>query len=199
MMRTPLRTPTAILVLFLASLVSGLLGCKTKEVIKADPETIKLLTDCKRDKEEKDKYIAKLQEENLRLQVEKGGGGEIVVTIEGGKMTVKAGQPGGTLPIDQRVAAAGAQEFLGMVERSRGAIQKCYEQALKKSAGLQSQKVSLTVYATFNPTGAVASSTSAPSLGEPFDGCFKQVAQKWTVKGSPSPMTYRSVVELTPS
>jgi hypothetical protein len=196
-MRIPMRTPTAILVLLLASL-SGLLGCKTKEVIKADPETIKLLTDCKRDKEEKDKYIAKLQDENTRLQVEKGGG-EIVVTIEGGKMTVKAGQPGGTLPIDERVAAAGAQEFLGMVERSRGAIQKCYEQALKKSSGLQSQKVSLTVYATFNTTGAVASSTSAPSLGEPFDGCFKQVAQKWTVKGSPSSMTYRSVVELTPS
>jgi hypothetical protein len=193
-----MRTSPAIFVWLLSSLASGLLGCKTKEVIKADPETVKQLTDCERDKEEKDKYIAKLQEENTRLQVQKGGG-EIVVTIEGGKMTVRAGQPGGTLPIDERVAAAGAQEFLGMVERSRGAIQKCYEQALKKSAGLHNQKVSLTVYATFTPAGAVASSTSAPSLGEPFDGCFKQVAQKWTVKGSSASMTYKSVVELTPS
>ena len=193
-----MRTSTASFVLLLGSLTAGLLGCKAKEVIKADDETIKQLDDCKRDREEKDKYIAKLQEENTRLQVQKGGG-EIVVTIEGGKTTVKAGQPGGTLPIDERAAAAGAQEFLGVVERSRGAIQKCYEQALKKSAGLHSQKVSLTVYATFTPAGSVASSTSAPSLGEPFDGCFKQVAQKWTVKGSSSSMTYRSVVELTPS
>jgi hypothetical protein len=190
-----MRTSTAILGLLVSSLLGG---CKTKEVTKPDPDTVKALDDCKRDREEKDKYIAKLQEENTRLQVQKGGG-EIVVTIEGGKMTVRPGQPGGTLPIDERAAAAGAQEFLGVVERSRGAIQKCYEQALKKSAGLASQKVSLTVYATFGPTGAVASSNTAPSLGEPFDGCFKQVAQKWTLKGSSSSMTYRSVVELTPS
>jgi len=194
-----IRTSSAILVLVLVLLAAaGGLGCKTKEVTKADPEVARKLTDCERDREEKDKYIAKLLEENTRLQVQKGGG-EIVVTIQGGTLTVRAGQPGGTLPVDEKVAAAGAQEFLGMVERSRGAIQKCYEQALKKSSGLQSQEVSLTVYATFSPTGTVATSSSSPSLGEPFDGCFKQVAQKWTVKGSTSTMTYRSVVQLKPS
>jgi hypothetical protein len=194
-----MRTPT----LFLAALVvapvaMSVSGCKTKEVTKPDPETVKQLTDCNRGKEEKDKYIAKLQEENARLQMQKGGG-EIVVTVQGGSITVRPGQPGGTLPIDERAAAAGVQEFLGIVERSRGAIQKCYEQALKKSTGLQSQEISLTVYATFNPTGAVESSSSAPSLGEPFDGCFKQVAQKWTLKGSSASMTYRQVVQLKPS
>jgi hypothetical protein len=190
-----MRIPTVILVALAAW---GLLGCKSKEVVRPDPETVKQLTDCKRDKEEKDKFIAKLQEENARLQLQKGGG-EIVVTIEGGNMTVRAGQPGGTLPIDERAAAASAQEFIGLVERSRGAIQKCYEQALKKSSGLQSQSISLTVFATFNTTGAVASSSSAPSLGDPFDGCFKQVAQKWTLKGSSSSMTYKQVVQLKPS
>jgi hypothetical protein len=197
-----MRTPHAFLVSPLGwplglALVSSLLGCKTKEVIKPDPDTVKQLTDCKRDKDEKDKLIAMLQDENAKLQVHKGGG-DIVVTIEGGNVTVRAGQPG-TLPVDERVAAAGAQEFLGIVEKSRGSIQKCYEQALKKSSGLQSQEVSLTVYATFAPSGTVTTSSSAPSLGEPFDGCFKQVAQKWTVKGSTSATTYRSVVQLKPS
>jgi hypothetical protein len=193
-----IRTPSAVL---LSLLAASLAGCKGKEGVKPDPEVAevaKQLADCKRDKEEKDKLIGMLQDENAKLQVKKGGG-DIVVTIEGGNMVVKAGQPGGVLPVDEKVAAAGAQEFLGIVERSRGAIQKCYEQALKKSAGLQSQEISLTVYATFTSAGTVASSSSAPSLGEPFDGCFKQVAQKWTVKGSSSAMTYRSVVQLKPS
>jgi hypothetical protein len=189
-----MRTPSAILA---ALVVAGLPACKTKEVVKPDPETVQALIDCKRDKEEKDKFIAKLQEQSVSQQV--GKGGPIVVTIEGGNMTVRAGQPGGTLPIDEKAAAAGVQEFLAILERSRGAIQKCYEQALKKSSGLHSQEVSLTVYATFGTTGSVESSSSAPSLGEPFDGCFKQVAQKWTLKGAPASMTYRQVVQLKPS
>lgn len=190
-----IRTSCAVL---LSLLAGSFAGCKGKEVIKPDPEVEKQLADCKRDREEKDKLIGMLQDENAKLQVRKGGG-DIVVTIEGGNIVVKPGQPGGTLPVDEKVAAAGAQEFLAIVERSRGAIQKCYEQALKKSSGLQSQEVTLTVYATFTPQGAASSASSAPSLGEPFDGCFKQVAQKWTVKGSASAMTYRSVVQLKPS
>jgi hypothetical protein len=190
-----MRTPSAIL----AALVAAVLpACKTKEVVKPDPETVQALADCKRDKEEKDKYIAKLQEQSVAQQVDKSGGA-IVVTIEGGAMTVRAGQPGGTLPIDEKAAAAGVQDFLAILERSRGAIQKCYEQALKKRDGLHAREVSLTVLATFGPNGAVESSSSAPSLGEPFDGCFKQVALKWTLKASSASMTYRQVVQLKPS
>lgn len=189
-----IRTSRAILFPLLAA---SFAGCKGKEVVKPDPDMVKELADCKRDKEEKDKLIVMLQDENAKMQVRKGG--EITVTIEGGNMVVKPGPAGGALPVDERVAAAGAQEFLGIVERSRGAIQKCYEQALKKSSGLGSREISLTVYATFAPEGSVSTASSAPSLGEPFDGCFKQVAQKWTVKGSSSTMTYRSVVQLKPS
>src|SRR5262245_43354190 len=114
------------------------------------------------------------------------GGGEIVVTIEGSNATVKPGQAGGVPALDQAAAAAGAKEFVGVVEKSRGSIQRCYEQALKRSTGLQSQEVSLTVQATFTPQGTMSSTSSAPSLGEPFDGCLKQVAKSWAVKGSPS-------------
>jgi hypothetical protein len=189
-----MRTPSAILAVLLAA---GLLGCKTKEATQPDPQPAKDLADCKRSLEDKEKYIAKLQEENTRLQMQKGGG-ELVVVIEGGNVTIKPGQAGNQ-QIDPKVAAAGATEFLGIVEKSRGSIQKCYEQALKKSAGLAGQEVNLTVQATFTPQGVLASTSSAPSLGEPFDACLKQVAQRWTVKGSSMPTTYRQVVQLKPS
>jgi hypothetical protein len=190
-----MRTPSPILAVFLAT---GLAGCKTKEVTRTDYETSRQLAECRQKLEDKEKYITDLNARNTELQMEKGGR-EIVVKIEGGNMTVTPGQAGGTLAIDERAVAAGAREFIGVVEKSRGSIQKCYEQALKKSAGLHNQEVNLTVYATFTPQGAVSSSYSAPQLGEPFDGCIKQVTQRWTVKGSPTTMTYQQVVKLKPS
>jgi hypothetical protein len=188
-----MRTPSVSLV----SLLALLAGCKTKEVVKPDEETAKQLAACKQSVEDKDKLIALLRNENADLQIRKGGG-EVVVKIEGGNTTVTAAD-GGNLPIDQKVAAAGAQEFLGIVEKSRGSIQKCYQQVLKKSEGLQGKPVSLTVQATFTPQGEVASATSEPSLGPQFDGCLKLIAQKWMVKGSSTSMTYRQVVQLKPS
>jgi hypothetical protein len=203
MMRTPsanrpLLFAVLLAVLFAVLLAGSLAGCKPKEAAGSDSQATKELADCQRDRDEKDKYIAKLQEKITKLEMQQGGG-ELVVTIEGAKMTVRAGQPGEALPVDEKVAAAGVQEFLGILEQSRGAIQKCYQQALKKSSGLQSQVVSLTVQATFTPQGTVAASSFAPSLGEAFDGCFRQVAQRWTVKGASSTTTYRQVVQLKPS
>jgi hypothetical protein len=183
----------------IAILLVAVVGCKGETVVKPDPKTEEALAQCQRDKAEKDKLVKAVEEENARLMRNQGSGAEIVVSIEGNALTVKPGKPGEVRPIDDKAVAAASKEFLDVVAKSRGAIQKCYEQALKKSAGLATQKVSLTVYATFAPAGNVTTSYSAPQLGEPFDGCFKQVSQKWTVKGSSSEMTYRSVVELTPS
>ncbi len=191
-----MRTSSAFLVLVIGCSGAALLGCKTKEATP-DPQPAKDLADCKRSLEEKDKYIAKLVDDNTRLQMQKGGG-ELVFVIEGGSLTIKPGQA--EIPkIDPKVATAQANEFLSLVERSRGSIQKCYEQALKKSAGLQGQNVNLTVQATFTAQGVLESTSSAPSLGGTFDACLKQVAQKWTVKGSSMSTTYRQVVQLKPS
>jgi len=197
MMRTPALVSTLLATSLATSLALGLAACKTKEVTKPDPETVKDLEACKAAKTEKDKLITALQDDNAKLQNKKSCS-EVVVSIEGGNFTVKPGQAGEAPPIDSKVAEAGAREFTEVVEKSRGSIQKCYEQALKRSSGLGSQTVKLTVEATFSPSGAYQSLTSSPSLGEPFDGCLRQVAQKWTIKqGSPT-MTYRHRVNLTP-
>jgi hypothetical protein len=184
--------------LLVAGPILVLAGCKTKEVTKPDEQTLKDLELCRAAKTEKDKLIAALQDENAKLQVKKASGGEVVVVIEGGNFTIKPGPPGEVVPIDAKVAEAGAKEFTVVVEKSRGSIQKCYEQALKKMSNLQGQTINLTVEASFSPAGVFQGSTSSPQLGEPFDSCIKQVAQKWTMKeGSPS-MTFRHRVKLTP-
>ena len=58
-------------------------------------------------------------------------------------------RPGEVRPIDDKAAAAASKKFIDVVEKSRGAIQKCYEQALKKNTGLQATTITLTVTASF--------------------------------------------------
>lgn len=184
-------------VLVLAPIV--LVGCKGETVVKPDPQTTQDLDACNKAKAEKDKLISALQEENSAL-MRKGAGSEIVVAIEGNVLTVKPGTPGTPRPpVDDKVAAAASKEFINVVQRSRGAIQKCYEQALKKNTGLQARTVTLTVNATFTGAGQYQNSAFSPSLGDTFDNCIKTVASKWTLPQNSPAMTFKAQVSLTPS
>src|SRR5438067_2099668 len=110
-------------------------GCKGETVIKPDPQTQADLDKCKKDKDDLDAYKKKLEAENAQL-LQKGSGAEIVVTIEGDLMKVKLPPTGtntGGPPVDPKIAEAASKNFQNVVEKSRGAIQKCYEQALKKN------------------------------------------------------------------
>jgi hypothetical protein len=174
-------------------------GCKGETVVKPDPQTQADLDQCRKDKDEKDKRIAALQDENAQLMREKGSGAEIVVAIEGNALTVRPYNGPGGPPLDDKAAAAASKEFLDVVARSRGAIQKCYEQALKKNTGLQAKTVTLTVSATFTDKGAYKAATFQPSLGDTFDTCIHAVAQKWALPTNSPAMTLRAQVSLTPS
>lgn len=174
-------------------------GCKGETVIKPDPQTQSDLDNCRKSLAEKDKLIKAEEDENARLMREKGQGGEIVVAIEGNALTVKPGKPGEIHPVDDKVAKEASQQFLSVVGRSRGEIQRCYEQALKKDQGLQAKTVTLTVSASFGQAGAFNRMTSAPSLGGEFDDCLQKVAKKWTLPQSTPAMTFKAPVSLTPS
>ena len=174
-------------------------GCKGEKVIQPDPQTKADLDQCLKDKAEKDKLIKAEEDENARLMREKGTGAEIVVSIEGNALTVKPGKPGEVRPIDDKVVGDVSKEFLNVVEKSRGAIQKCYEQALKKNTGLQAKTVTLSVSASFAPSGQFKSSNFAPSLGDTFDNCIRTVASKWTLPTNSPAMTFKAQVSLTPS
>lgn len=193
MTRTSSSTILAVL------LFSGLAGCKGKEEKAPDDQVVKDLDACKAAKTEKDKLITALQDENAKLQVKRGSCSEVVVSIEGGNFTVKPGAPGDVPPIDPKVAEAGAKEFTVVVEKSRGSIQKCYEQALKKNTGLQAKTITLTVSASFSAQGAYQNSSFSPSLGDTFDNCIKTVATKWVLPTTSPAMTFKAQVSLTPS
>src|SRR6185312_12419697 len=105
------------IVIVLSALIAP--GCKS-EVVKPDPQTQADLDQCRKDKDEKDKRIAALQDENAQLMREKGSGAEIVVSIEGNALTVKPHTGGGAPPIDDKAAAAASKEFLDVVAKSRG-------------------------------------------------------------------------------
>src|SRR3569623_334999 len=184
------------IVIVLSALLAN--GCKGDTVVKPDPQTQSDLDQCRKDKDEKDKRIAALQDENAQLLRAKGSGAEIVVAIEGNALTVKP-HTGGGPPIDDKAVAAASKEFLDVVARSRGSIQMCYEQALKKNTGLQARTVSLAVSASFSGTGAYQTASFAPSLGDTFDNCMKTIATKWALPTNSQAKNYIATVSLTPS
>ena len=183
----------------IAILLVAVVGCKGETVVKPDPKTEEALAQCQRDKAEKDKLVKAVEEENARLMRNQGSGAEIVVSIEGNALTVKPGKPGEVRPVDDKAVAAASKEFLDVVAKSRGAIQKCYEQALKKNTGLQAKTITLSVSASFSAQGAYKSSSFSPSLGDTFDNCIKTVASKWQLPTNSPAMTFRATVSLTPS
>jgi hypothetical protein len=174
-------------------------GCKGQTIVQPDPQTKSDLDQCLKDKAEKDKLIKAEEDENARLMREKGSGAEITVNIEGNALTIKPSAPGETRPIDDKAALAATNEFMSLVGRSRGAIQKCYEQALKKNTGLQAKTVTLSVQATFTTGGQYQSASFAPSLGDTFDACIRSVASRWTLSNNPPVQSFKAQFSLTPS
>jgi hypothetical protein len=191
-------TSTTSLVSFAA--VALLAGCGENKVTQPDPQTKADLDACISAKSEKEKYCTSLQDEVARLTREQGGGAsEIVVSIEGNALTVKPAKPGEVHPIDDKAAGEASKQFIDVVAKSRGAIQKCYEQALKKDSSLQARTVTLTVSASFSNAGAYKSASFAPSLGDTFDQCIRSVATKWQLPSNSPAMTFKAQVSLTPS
>jgi hypothetical protein len=179
----------------------GVGACKNPPP-KDKPETLAKLKDCE-DKTaglaDKDRLIQQYEAEIARLKLE-GGDKEFVFTIEGDALAVKKRPQGaGGPPVDDKTAALLSQNFIDVVNKSRGSIQKCYEQALKKNTGLQARTISLTVSASFQPSGAYSRSTFKPPLGDAFDGCMKGVATRWKLPAASQSMTFQATVSLSPS
>ncbi|HEY3804614.1 MAG TPA: hypothetical protein VGL61_18490 [Kofleriaceae bacterium] len=175
-------------------------GCKGETVTKDNPQTLADLDNCKRSSAEKDKLIDAERAENATLLRGGGSAAEIIVSIEGNVLTVKPaadGEPQHAIP--DKVTAAASQEFLDLVAKSRGGIQKCYTLALKKRSDLQARTVTVTVSATFASSGAYQDASFSPSLGDVFDSCMKTLASKWTLPANSPAMTFRAPVSLTPS
>lgn len=174
-----------------------LVACKGETVVKIDPQTKLDLDNCNKQLKDKQDLISQLQEQNTKLQT-KPAAGEIVVAIEGNVLNVKPGKPGDYRPVDDAAARLASTQFVDLVRKSRGAIQKCYEQALKKNTGLQSKTITLTVSASFTQAGAYQSANFVPQLGDTFDSCMHNIATGWKLPQNSVAMTFRAPVTLTP-
>lgn len=187
---------------FVILMLSSLAACKSPAP-KDKPETLARLADCEERSAKmaaKDQLIATYEAEITRLKAE-GTGKEYVFVIQGDALVVKSKPAGGASPppIDDKLAAQLSQQFIDVVNKSRGSIQKCYEQALKKNTGLQARTISLTVSANFSPAGAYTRGSFQPPLGDAFDGCMKGVATKWKLPAAPQMMSFQATVSLSPS
>jgi (2Fe-2S) ferredoxin len=192
-----------VLGLGLALLVTAA-GCKGKTIYKDTPETLEKLTALEGQMKAKDDLITSLRKENADLTLGAGGGtaGELewVFTIEGDALTIKARPGGGGSGVpDDSVATGSADQFLDIVEKSRGSIQKCYENALKKSTGLASRTVNLKLVASFGSTGAFRNVSFSPDLPEAFDSCLRTVASRWKMPAAKGSMRFQASVKLTPT
>ena len=156
-------------------LVAGFTACKGKTTYKDKQETLDALKKAQ-DQVDADKKLLELQAQRLADCELKGTDtGEVTVTLVGEEIKVIAGKgPNGRAkPDDGAGDAKDAQlfeAFLGLVEQSKGSIKKCYQNALKKDGRLQAKTVPLRLSASFAASGAIKSSSFAPSISDTFDG-----------------------------
>lgn len=194
---SPLRSAVFSLVLLAA--------CKGETVVKDNPEVVGRLNDCATKSKSKDDLIATYEAEIARLKLEGGGGStgnELVMRIDGDALAITArpaGSGGSTPAVDDKVAIELGQKFIENVRKSRGSIQKCYEQALKKNSAIQARTITLQVTAKFKAGGEVSGSSFRPDLGDAFDGCMSSVATKWKLTPPAQGMSFQTTVTLSPS
>jgi hypothetical protein len=193
----------AVLALFTAT------ACKGKVEYKDSQETTDKVASLEGQIKDKDTYIQKLRDQNAQLQLGGGGSGSAVADdsayvfeIDGDVLTLKSkpsGGGGGGATLDDKTATAMGNQFLDIVQKSRGAIQKCYELALKKSNALASRTVDLKLSVGFGSSGSFHQVSFSPDLPAGFDACLRGVAGKWKLPPAQASMTFQANVKLTPT
>jgi hypothetical protein len=182
----------------LAAVVSA--GCKDAPP-RDTKATLQKLEDCTAQVAsiaDKDRLIAGYEAEIARLKLAGGDGGHRFV-LEGDVWAMRAKPAGRAGGLDDRKAAALANEFVEQVGRARPLVQRCYVQALKSNASLQNRQVSLKVWATFAADGGFQRVDFSPDLGDAFEGCMRGVAGKWRLSGAGAAATFEATVSLTPT
>ena len=180
-------------------------ACAKKTKTQDSPELLKAFEDCKRSNEEKTTRIRALKAELGELKMN-GSDGEVVVSFEAkGKngLTI-VGVSGGKGPNARAKTPTGDakdaelyQAFLKAVNRSRGAIKKCYQRALKDKS-LQARTINLSITVNYASSGKVRSASFRPQVSSTFNSCMTGVTKRWTIPAAPSALTFRAPVTLTP-
>jgi len=179
--------------LLLVALALG--ACKGKTTYKDDPETAQKLGECETNLKAKEAYIATLEK-----RIAGGDGSTVLVNIEGEAMKIT-----GKGPHESTEGQVGTAEdaklyeaFVSALRRSRGSIQKCYQNALKNNATLQARSVTLNIEVQYKTSGTVTDSRFSPRIDQSFDRCMDAVARRWTLPAMPRAVAFNYKQTLTP-
>jgi hypothetical protein len=179
-------------------LAAALVGCKGETKIQDNPQTLKTLEDCQQGRTDKEKYIKELEARLFDLEQKGGGDTEVVVTISGDTLTITgqgpSGRSGGPAAPDEQLF----ESFVKQVQQSRGSMQRCYQNALKKDTGLQARTMTMNVQVRFTPAGKVSQATFNPQISDSFDSCMSTVAKRWKLEGTSGPIVFKQPITLTP-
>jgi hypothetical protein len=178
-------------------------ACKGKTTYKDKPETLDALKKLQ-DQVDADKKLIDVQTQRL-ADCELAGttGGEVVVTLAGDEISISGKGPNGRANPDDGAGDAKDAElfaaFVDLVEKSKGSIKKCYQNALKKDARLQAKTVPIKLSASFAASGKITKSSFTPSISESFDGCMRSVAASWKLPAAPKATSFTAPLSLTPT
>ena len=178
-------------------------GCKGETKYKDKPETVAAMDKCQQSVTEKDGYIKDLEAKiyDLEKQAKASEGNEIVVAITGDTIEIKKGKDKGPNVKNNGPAAADEdlyKAFVNHVRKSKGSIQRCYTNALKKDSGLQAKTITLKLSVRFKADGKVSKATFTPRISDSFNTCMSTVAKRWTLQGTRQSITFQQPVTLSP-
>ncbi len=177
-------------------------GCKGETKVQDNPQTKADLEACTTALADKTAMNAKLLDENATLLKgnTQNAPSELVVTIQGDVLTVKANAGGSSAgPPPSPASIALTNTFIDIVRKSRGSFQKCFEGVLRKRTDLQSHTTMVTVTASFEKQGVYKAATFAPSLDAAFDNCVHAIATHWALPATAPAVTLQAPIELKPS
>ena len=177
-------------------------ACKGETEFKDKPETLEAIEKYKGDAAEKDSYIKQLEAKIYDLEKSQTrDDDEIVVAIVGDTIEIQKGKDkgpsarkGGPVAKDEDLY----KEFIAHVRKSRGSIQRCYTNALKKDSSLQGRETTLKVSVNFKADGSAGKATFSPRISDAFDTCMKAVTKRWTLTGTSQAITFQQPVTLSP-
>lgn len=190
-----------LVVSLIVAFVASLWACGKREVKVPDPQTEADLTACRDKVKDQDELRSLLEKEIADLKLGSTTGEEVVVTIEGDVVSIKAGKGKGPHRGEPRGNAkdqALYERFVASVKKSRGAIKKCYQNALKKDSKLQARTVSLKIQVNYKTSGKMSSATFNPRISANFDKCMSNVAKRWTLPAAPRRVAFHTKMMLTP-
>jgi hypothetical protein len=192
---------SSLVVVTLVASLAVVAGCKGDTVTKDSPATIASLDECRAKVKDQDELRALLDKELAELKLGSTTNEGVVVTFEGDLLTIKAGKgkgPNKGEPKGNAKDEALYAEFVKRVRRSRGAIKKCYQNALKKNSALQARTVPLKIQVNFKTSGAMSSASFNPRISDTFDKCMTGVAKNWKLPAAPRKVAFRYQMSLTP-